>query len=71
MKYLILAVIFLVLPFFLLNSFVMPALESMKQVYANADNIAEQAANPNQTSQKYEATKQSQLLRDQSNLFSK
>lgn len=43
MKYMILCLIFVATPLVLLNQFVMPALESLEQVYANADKIAEQA----------------------------
>jgi hypothetical protein len=43
MKYAIISLVFVATPFFLLNQFVMPALESLEQVYANADKIAEQA----------------------------
>jgi hypothetical protein len=51
MKYLILGVIFLAVPYFLLSSFVMPVLESLEQIYANADAIAQQAAASNNTPQ--------------------
>ena len=44
MKYVILSLVFFVTPFLLLSHFVMPALESLEQIYANADTLAEQAA---------------------------
>lgn len=44
MKYIILIGVFLVLPFVLLNLLVMPALDSVKSVYENAESIANRAA---------------------------
>lgn len=43
MKYVILGATFLALPYFLLSGFVMPALNSLADMYKNADAIAEQA----------------------------
>jgi hypothetical protein len=42
MKYLILGVIFVAVPYMLLSAFVMPALESLKAVYGNADVMTSQ-----------------------------
>jgi hypothetical protein len=44
MKYVILGLVFIAVPFLLLSQFVLPALESLEQVYANSATLAEQAA---------------------------
>jgi len=45
MKYLLLGVMFLGIPYFLLTTMVSPALKSLEQIYGNMDTIAEQTAN--------------------------
>ena len=46
MKYLILGIMFLGIPFGLLNWVVMPELQQLKTFYGQIDTIAQQAANP-------------------------
>ena len=43
MRYMLLGVIFLGVPYFLLTKFVTPALESLQQMYSNIDQIAQKA----------------------------
>lgn len=44
MRYLILVVLFLIMPYVLLNMYVVPALGNLKTFYANSESIAIKAA---------------------------
>ncbi len=44
MKYMLSVAAFVIFPYFLLATFVMPALRSLKNIYGNADTIAQQSA---------------------------
>lgn len=44
MKYLILGVVFIGVPFWLLQTFVLPALTNLEQIYSHVDEIAARSA---------------------------